>query len=147
MGVYAATAVFLMSFSSGTVNVKSTEIQEQALIDLTWDQLANVSRSLKIMADYDNVIRESLHGKKIKISGFIIPVDAKSYVLSKNMFSHCFFCSTAGIETILGIRFKGKQARLKTDTFVTLEGTFFYNDKDKDDWPFSIHNAVITAKK
>lgn len=147
IGLYAATAVFLMGFTSGTANTKYAEIQEQDRTEITWEQLANISRSLKMMGNFDNVIRESLHGKKIKMSGYIIPADTKSYVLSKNVFSHCFFCSTAGIETIMGIRFKGKLPRLKTDAYVTLEGTFFYNDKDRDDWPFSIHNAVITFKK
>lgn len=147
IGLYATTAVFLMGFTSGTANKKDAGIQEQDRTEITWEQLANISRSLKMMGNFDNVIRESLHGKKIKMSGYIIPADTKSYVLSKNVFSHCFFCSTAGIETIMGIRFKGKLPRLKTDAYVTLEGTFFYNDKNKDDWPFSIHNAVITFKK
>jgi len=147
IGLYLGTAVFLMSFSSETNNSKNIDFQKQSRVEIMWDQLGNISKSLQVMSNYSNVIKESLHGREIKISGFILPVDAKSYVLSKNVFSHCFFCSTAGVETIIGIEFKGKTPRLKTDAFVTLEGTFFYNDKDKDDWLFSIHNAVITDKK
>ena len=47
----------------------------------------------------------------------------------------------------MGIQFKNKTPRLKTDTYITLEGTFFYNDKNKDDLIFNIQNAVITNKK
>ena len=121
---------------------------QEELTEMTWEVLANISKSMRVMANYSNTIKESLHGKKIKISGYVIPIDSKSYVLSKNMYSHCFFCSTsAGIETIMGIQFKNKPPRLKTDTFITLEGTFFYNDKNKDDWTFYVQNAVITNKK
>lgn len=149
MGLYTGSAAFLMGFVPKTqadILLEQTNIQEQPT-EITWQMLANISGSMKVMPNYSNIIKESLHGKKIKVKGFIIPVDSKSYVLSKNVFSHCFFCSTnAGIETIMGIRFKNKAPRLKTDTFVTMEGTFFYNDKDKDDWTYSIHNAVITLK-
>ncbi|WCM43272.1 hypothetical protein MG290_06330 [Flavobacterium sp. CBA20B-1] len=148
IGIYCGLALFLMSFSvqQGT-SFSNTNMQNQP-IALNWQVLGNISNSLRVMANYGATIKESFHGKKITISGYIIPVDSKSYVLSKNVYSHCFFCSTsAGIETVMGIQFKGKTPRLKTDTYVTLEGTFFYNDTNKDDWTFSVHEAVIASKK
>ncbi|WLD23377.1 DUF3299 domain-containing protein [Flavobacterium dauae] len=142
--LYVITALFLMGF---TPQNNQNNSQEEPT-EMTWEVLANISKSMRVMANYSNTIKESLHGKKIKISGYVIPIDSKSYVLSKNMYSHCFFCSTnAGIETIMGIQFKNKPPRLKTDTFITLEGTFFYNDKNKDGWTFYVQNAVITNKK
>ncbi len=149
IAVYSGLAVFLMSFSTGKTekSFAQTNVQDQPT-EVTWQMLGRMGGSLQVMANYGDVIKESLQGKKIKISGFVIPTDSKSYVLSKNVYSHCFFCSTsAGIETIMGIQFKNKPPRLKTDTYITLEGTFFFNDKNKDDWTFSIHNAVITHKK
>lgn len=148
VGIYCLVALVLMGFSStNQLTTFKNSVQDQP-IGLTWQVLGNLSNSLRVMANYNQVIKESFHGKKVQISGYIIPVDSKSYVLSKNMYSHCFFCSTsAGIETILGIQFKGKTPRLKTDTYVTLTGTFFYNDKNKDDWTFSVHNATFTTKK
>ncbi|WKW46405.1 hypothetical protein P3875_11620 [Myroides sp. JBRI-B21084] len=148
VGIYCLVALVLMSFSSTNQIALSKNAVQNEPIALTWQLLANLSNSLRVMANYNQVIKESFQGKKVQISGYIIPVDSKSYVLSKNMYSHCFFCSTsAGIETILGIQFKGKTPRLKTDTYVTLTGTFFYNDKNKDDWTFSVHNATFTTKK
>lgn len=147
--VYCAFAVFLMSFSSHKTasSLIQNNAQEQPT-EVTWQMLARMGGSLKVMANYGNIIKESLQGKKIKVNGFVIPTDSKSYVLSKNVYSHCFFCSTnAGIETIMGIQFKKKPPRLKTDTYITLEGTFFFNDKNPDDWTFSIHDAVIINKK
>lgn len=149
VAAYCASAFFLMGFSTGKFEKPYTQnsVQKQ-ITEVTWLMLGRMGGSLQVMANYGDIIKESLQGKKIKISGYVIPTDNKSYVLSKNMYSHCFFCSTsAGIETIMGIQFKNKPQRLKTDTYITLEGTFFYNDKNKDDWTFSIQNAVITNKK
>src|SRR5690606_31843624 len=90
---------------------------------------------------------KALQGKKIKASGFIVPIDSKSYALSKNVFAQCFFCGNAGPETIMGIKFKGATPKLKTDTYVTMEGTFRYNEDDIDDWIYHIEDAVITHQK
>ena len=148
IAVYCGLAVFLMSFSKSKKEYSvQANFQDQST-EITWQMLGRMGGSLQVMQNYGDVIKESLQGKKIKISGFVIPLDSKSYVLSKNVYSHCFFCTkNAGIETLMGIQFKNKTPRLKTDTFITLEGTFFYNDKNKDDLIFNIQNAVITNKK
>ena len=80
------------------------------------------------------------------MSGFIIPIDNKTYALSKNVFASCFFCGQAGPETIMGIKFKNPETRLKTDQYVTLQGNFRYNDSDVDDWIYHIENAVIVKQ-
>lgn len=148
IAVYCGLAIFLMSFSTSKNEYSvQTNVQDQPT-EVTWQMLGRMGGSLQVMQNYGDVIKESLQGKKIKISGFVIPLDSKSYVLSKNVYSHCFFCNkNAGIETLMGIQFKNKTPRLKTDTYITLEGTFFYNDKNKDDLIFNIQNAVITNKK
>ncbi len=125
IGLYLGTAVFLMSFSSETNNSKNIDFQKQSRVEIMWDQLGNISKSLQVMSNYSNVIKESLHGREIKISGFIISVDAKSYVLSKNVFSHCFFCSTAGVETIMGIEFKGNPPPLNNGYFCYIGRNIF----------------------
>jgi hypothetical protein len=81
--------------------------------------------------------------KKIFISGFIVPIDNKSYALSKNVFAACFFCGKSGPESIVGLNFKGATPKLKTDQYVTIEGTFRYNEDDADDWIYNLDNAVI----
>ena len=149
IAVYCGLAIFLLSFSTTktTKSVAKTIVQDQPT-EVTWQMLGRMGGSLRVMQNYGDVIKESLQGKKIKISGFVIPLDSKSYVLSKNVYSHCFFCNkNAGIETLNGNQIKNKTPRLKTDTYITIEGTFFYNEKNKDDLIFNIQNAVITNKK
>ncbi|UOK43694.1 MULTISPECIES: hypothetical protein [Flavobacterium] len=85
--------------------------------------------------------------KRIVMSGFIVPIDNKSYALSKNVFASCFFCGKSGPETIMGIKFRGGNPKLRTDQYVTLEGTFRYNDSNVDDWIYHIEDAVIVKGK
>ncbi|NJM79565.1 MAG: hypothetical protein HC854_08060 [Flavobacterium sp.] len=88
---------------------------------------------------------KALQGKQVQLSGFIIPIDNKNYAISKNVFAACFFCGKSGPETLAGIKFKGDLPKLKTDQYVTLKGTFRYNQDDVEDWIYHIENAVITA--
>lgn len=131
-------------------------IREDALFmqtadTLTWKLLSVIKFIKKPDKDYPDgvmfpIINSSLkekNKKKIVMSGFIIPIDNVSYALSKNVFASCFFCGQAGPETIMGIKFKGATPKLKTDQYVTLVGTFRYNDNDVNDWIYHIENAVI----
>lgn len=119
---------------------------------LTWKLLAQIKYLKKPSKDYPEgvmypVINPTLKAKNkkpITMSGFIIPIDNKNYALSKNVFASCFFCGQAGPETIMGIKFKNPNMKLKTDQYVTLQGIFRYNDSDVDDWIYHIENAVIT---
>ena len=119
---------------------------------LSWKLLSQIKYIKKPSKDYPDgvmfpVINTTLKTKQHKpivMSGFIIPIDNKNYALSKNVFASCFFCGQAGPETIMGIKFKNPGMKLKTDQYVTLQGTFRYNDADVDDWIYHIENAVIT---
>lgn len=119
---------------------------------LNWKLLGQIKYIKKPSADYPegvmfpivNSTLKAKNKKQITMSGFIIPIDNKNYALSKNVFASCFFCGQAGPETIMGIKFKNPNMKLKTDQYVTLTGTFRYNDSDVDDWIYHVENAVIT---
>lgn len=151
--LYIGTAAFLMSFAPGEL-VNSEKSEFQNATEITWKLLGQIDFVKKKNPHYGEVMYpmingtlKALQGKKIKATGFIVPIDSKSYALSKNVFAQCFFCGNAGPETIMGIKFKGATPRLKTDTYVTMEGTFRYNADDIDDWIYHIENAVITQQK
>ncbi|WP_298306405.1 hypothetical protein [Flavobacterium sp.] len=143
-------AIFFLSFSS------SDKIQiekNNSLVKgdtLTWKVLGEIKYVKKNHPKYGEVQfpvvndKVKLRGKKkIYISGFIVPIDNKSYALSKNVFAACFFCGKSGPESIVGLNFKGATPKLKTDQYVTIEGTFRYNEDDADDWIYNLDNAVI----
>ena len=48
---------------------------------------------------------------------------------------------------VMGIKFKDGLPKLKTDQYVTLKGTFRYNDSDVEDWIYHVENAVIIEEK
>ncbi len=132
------------------VNVDSKQSGDAEAI--TWSLLGKIKYNHKPHQDYPDGVMypqvsaelKAKKGKKITISGFIIPIDNDNYALSKNVFAQCFFCGQAGPETIMGIKFKDLKKRLKTDQYVTLEGTFRYNETDIEDWIYHIENAIIT---
>ncbi|MFA7444531.1 MAG: hypothetical protein WCY89_01160 [Flavobacteriaceae bacterium] len=138
---------------SGFLNLDNFSSEENFVVNdtMTWSLLGKIKYENKPHKDYPDgvmfpVINDQLKGKKgkrIVISGFIIPIDNETYALSKNVFAACFFCGQAGPETIMGIQFKDLKKRLKTDQYVTLVGTFRYNDNDVEDWIYHIDNAVI----
>lgn len=153
IAIYLGTAIFLMSFAPDTKKtVENTAFQSPA--EVTWKLLGQIDFVKQknpyygeVMYPMINSTLKALQGKKIKASGFIVPIDSKTYALSKNVFAQCFFCGNAGPETIMGIQFKEGTPKLKTDTYVTIEGTFRYNADDIDDWIYHIENAVITHQK
>lgn len=128
------------------------EPEQSAAETITWSLLGKIKYENRPHKDYPEgvmypIVNDELKakkGKKISISGFIIPIDNENYALSKNVFAQCFFCGQAGPETIMGIKFKDLKKRLKTDQYVTLEGTFRYNETDVEDWIYHIEDAIIT---
>ena len=124
--------ISLMSFSdSKTTTTKSVVETSVANDTLTWKMLGDIKYTRKKHATYGevefpqvNMKLKMMQKKTVFISGFIVPIDNKNYALSKNVFAACFFCGKSGPETIAGIKFKGATPKLKTDTYVTLKGTF-----------------------
>lgn len=165
MGAFIMSSIFISIKESSTVqqasfvsvvDLKDESIQQVASKPdtLTWKLLGVIKYVNKPSTVYPEGIQmpivnstlKAKKGKKIVMSGFVIPIDNTSYALSKNVFANCFFCGGAGPETIMGIKFKGATPKLKTDQYITLEGVFRYNDSDVDDWIYHIENAVIVKK-
>lgn len=143
--------VFLFSFQnqSEVATFKSSKRFVSA-DTLTWKMLGEIKYMKKKHASYGevdfpiiNTKLKKLAKKTIVMSGFIVPIDNKNYALSKNVFASCFFCGKSGPETIMGIKFKGATPKLKTDTYLTIRGTFRPNENDVEDWIYNCDNAEI----
>lgn len=87
------------------------------------------------------------HKKKVVIKGYILPVDRKSYALSKNVYASCFFCGKAGPETIIGLNFPEPPGRIKMDTYATVTGTLIVNGTNVEDWMYSLQDVEILYMK
>ena len=143
--------VFLFSFQNQSdVATYTTSKKFVAADTLTWKMLGEIKYMKKKHASYGevdfpiiNTKLKKLAKKTIVMSGFIVPIDNKNYALSKNVFASCFFCGKSGPETIMGIKFKGATPKLKTDTYLTIKGTFRPNENDVEDWIYNVDNAEI----
>lgn len=136
-----------------TVTVTTTEALKPFADTLNWKLLGQIKYIKKPSKDYPegvmypiiNTQLKAKQGKQVVMTGFVVPIDNKSYALSKNVFASCFFCGKAGPETIMGIKMK-EPMRFKTDQYVTLKGTFRYNDSDVEDWIYHIEDAEVVKK-
>jgi hypothetical protein len=148
--------VFLFSFQNqGEVTTYTSSKRVVVAADtLTWKLLGEIKYLKKKHASYGevdfpviNTKLKKLAKKTIVMSGFIVPIDNKNYALSKNVFASCFFCGKSGPETIMGIKFRGATPKLKTDTYLTIKGTFRPNEDDVEDWIYNCDNAEIVKGK
>lgn len=89
----------------------------------------------------------SFDKKRIIIKGYILPVDRKTYALSKNVYAACFFCGKAGPETVMGLQFKQPPGRIKMDTYAMLSGILHVNSSDVEDWMYSLTDVEIIHMK
>jgi uncharacterized membrane protein YcgQ (UPF0703/DUF1980 family) len=148
--------VFLFSFQnqSEVATFTSSKNVVVSADTLTWKMLGEIKYMKKKHVSYGevdfpiiNTKLKKLAKKTIVMSGFIVPIDNKNYALSKNVFASCFFCGKSGPETIMGIKFKGATPKLKTDTYLTIKGTFRPNENDVEDWIYNCDNAEIVKGK
>lgn len=117
---------------------------------ITWKTLEDVDFSEKYYEEVDGyfwapTFGESLfalEGQKVRISGYVIPIDADVYVLSANTFAACFFCGQAGPETIMELQLKPGHKKYMTDEWVSFEGVFRLNADDIDHLNYILEGAV-----
>jgi hypothetical protein len=155
LNMYKSALVLLLglvflSFSNKTEIFSKLDTPITKGDTLTWKLLGEIKYEKKKHPKYGEVQfpivndKVKTKGKKrVLISGFIVPIDSKSYAISKNVFAACFFCGKAGPESIVGLKFKGATPKLKTDQYVTVEGLFRYNETDADDWVYNFDDVVI----
>ena len=87
------------------------------------------------------------NGKNVIIEGYWIPVseigDSTVSVLSALPYAQCFFCSGAGIETVMQIKAEGNIKRMETDEKVSLKGKLFLNSDNPMELYYQLVNASL----
>lgn len=90
---------------------------------------------------------KSFNGKKIKLKGFVIPInevgDQNKFMLSSLPFNVCYFCGAAGPETVIEvvsddeIRFSSKA--------IWVEGYLYLNESDPDHHMYMLKSAQLIS--
>ena len=124
-------------------------------VPIEWKDLARIDFEYKYHPDFEREIPypifhksvKALQGKKIKISGYAIPLEESAektvIVLSAFPFSACFFCGGAGPESVMDIKPKGEMKRLDMDHRITLKGTLELNRDDLYSLYYILQDAEI----
>jgi hypothetical protein len=90
---------------------------------------------------------KSFNGKKVKLKGFIIPInevgDQDKFMLSSLPFNVCYFCGAAGPETVVEV-VSDDNVRFNTKA-IWVEGYLYLNDHDPDHHMYIIKSAQVVA--
>lgn len=147
-----AKAMKVIEWTSGrNVNV-IPHYEEGKIAELTWHTLTDVSFKEQYVADLDmyywkptfGASVKALEGKEVYITGYVIPVDLDEnfYVVSRYPYAQCFFCGGAGPESVVDLRFNGKNRRYKTDERLTFKGRLKLNATDVYQMNYIMDGAV-----
>jgi hypothetical protein len=121
---------------------------------LSWKNLDSLKIEYYFDADYGDYLGKptfsnesmSWNGKNVIIEGYWIPVseigDSTVSVLSALPYAQCFFCSGAGIETVMQIKAEGNIKRMETDEKVKLKGKLLLNR----DNPMELYYQLVNAR-
>lgn len=113
---------------------------------LPWDVLAETLLGAQSKPTFARYLRE-LDGKRVVLTGFMQPigegVDLTSFLLIEYPVG-CWFCETPPATGILYVELPpGKAVALKRGP-VKVEGTLHLNDRDPEDFLYSIRGAKVT---
>ncbi|MFZ1705697.1 MAG: hypothetical protein WAT79_15205 [Saprospiraceae bacterium] len=128
-----------------TIQSKDT-LTWKVLNQLEYVESEHPSYGTVMMPVFSKVV-SAFDKKRVIIKGYILPVDRKTYALSKNVYAACFFCGKAGPETVMGLTFKQPPGRIKMDTYATLSGILKLNGTDVEDWMYSLTDVEIIQMK
>jgi hypothetical protein len=91
-----------------------------------------------------------LNAKNIKIDGYIIPLnvpekegDLFRYFVSFYPNSMCFYCGKNGPESIMELKLKPNQRKLREDEYVTVKGKLLLNNGNPFLLPYNLYDVEI----
>jgi hypothetical protein len=118
----------------------------------TWNIFARVKFTERLIEDeyflvpfLDSRIK-SYEGKVISLKGYYLPMDfedQRTIILSRNPYSMCFFCGSAGPESVAEIIFTKKRPKLKPDQIITITGKLKLNATNVEHMNFILEDAII----
>lgn len=130
-------------------------ISAQAQIEITWEQLADLSYHIKNSDSEDMVwgkpkfgeSLKELDGKLVTISGYMLPitVDRNEYMLSQYHFAECFFCGNGGPESVMGLTLKQDIKKPVLNDPVIFVGILRLNKKLYE-LPFKLEEAELISR-
>ena len=136
--------ILLVIFSFSTYALK-------AQVDVSWMQLERIEYELRDesgsgfslpIPKFSNEIK-NLEGKKVRVKGFVIPlnIEGTEYAISAYPNASCFFCGSAGQESVMRLTLKDKRVKYNVDEFLEFEGELQLNYLP-DDLMYALEGSV-----
>ena len=132
-----ADAVVKWEFNAPAAVMKISEGGPQ---ELSWLTLTDVTFKEMYVSEMDmyywkptfGLSVKALENKEVYITGYVIPVDYDEnfYVISRYPYANCYFCGGGGPESVVDLRFAGKNRTYKTDERLTFKGRLKLNATD-----------------
>ncbi|MEL6696497.1 MAG: DUF3299 domain-containing protein [Bacteroidota bacterium] len=136
--------ILLVIFSFSTYTLK-------AQVDVSWMQLERIEYELRDesgsgfslpIPKFSNEIK-NLEGKKVRVKGYVIPlnIEGTEYAISAYPNASCFFCGSAGQESVMRLTLKDKRVKYNVDEFLEFEGELKLNYLP-DDLMYALEGSV-----
>lgn len=120
-------------------------------IEITWEELMDIRFRLRYYSEVDMEMLapvfpkalKALEGKRVTITGFVIPFDEEQELLalSANPFAACFFCGRASPASVISMYLKDSGKRYKMDDFKKLSGTLHLNLENPNEFYYILRDA------
>jgi hypothetical protein len=142
----------LVDYSFNSPVHVTPKFQEGSIRELTWATLTDVTFKDVYVKEQDMYYWKptfgpsvrALEGKEVYITGYVIPVDYDEnfYVISRYPYANCYFCGGGGPESVVDLRFAGKNRTYKTDERLTFKGKLKLNATDIYQMNYILEGAV-----
>lgn len=137
----------IILLSVGQAKAQFTEVTWKDLSQVNFKEEYNAEYDFKVMIPEFSENIKKLHGRKIEIEGYYIPIDEvgyeKSIILSAFPNSQCFFCGLSGPESVMEVKVKQIPKNLKLDSKLRFRGTLELNEKDLSRLNYILNQAEM----
>jgi len=140
--------ITVLLFLISTPGLSQTEITWRTLADVRFTDKWSDEVEAHFYYPHFGPSVTALEGKEVFIKGFMLPIDPDEdiYILSQNPFASCFFCGSAGPESIIELKLKKNHPKFKMDQLVTIKGRLKLNQDDIYQCNYILEEAEIYSK-
>jgi hypothetical protein len=150
--IFTTVLALMFSHSSTNMTLQKSHVDiVQEPIRVEWNDLESIEYQMRYFKSYDvdmntpvfDEKQKALDGKRIIITGFVIPLEENTELLSlsANPYASCFFCGNASPASVMSLYMKDSGKRYMVDDFKTFTGTLRLNYDNPDEFIYYLENA------
>lgn len=142
--------IFILSFIITPPAFAQTKITWKAFEDVRWtDKYSEKEDAYYYYPNFGPSVLE-LEGQEVTLKGFMLILGSGSdqfYILSCYPYASCFFCGSAGPDSIVQLDLKPGHPKFRMDQRVAIKGKLKLNQDDFDQCNFILTEAELFKRK